>query len=369
MDTQIIDVIPIVSRIPLTPTSPPQDWIDEWSRQLFVKVKTDDHAGWGEVLPAAFNSPRIYASFVSRFRDYVVGRRIEDVEEIWETLRKVAFSGGYGVLVGSISGIDIALWDLYAKMKKQYLGYIQGKKEVSITRYASLSRYSRLDDLTRACHNMVNDGFTRIKLHQTKNDTLEAVRRFREEFGYDIELMVDMNASMKLDEATRFANEIRKYEVKWVEEPIWPPDDLLSLREINQIVPVAAGENFFSFYDFQNALYLEAVTYYQPDVTKVGGITPTMKILNLLKEKNAKLSFHSRPHNGWIGVFASIAAANMAGMNAMIETPPNSIPEKYFNYSAKVSAQTIMPYGHGIGIEPIEPLPELSDEKVLIFHN
>jgi len=369
MDKEILDVIPIESKIPLTPTTPTQEWIDEWSRQLFVKVKTAAITGWGEILPAAFNSPKIYSLFVTRFKDYVVGKQIEDVENIWESLRKVVFSGGYGVLVGSISGIDIALWDIYAKLRKQYLGDIQGKKDIFIIRYASLSRYSTLKNLIKACSNIVNEGFKSIKLHQTKNDTLEAVRKFREELGYDVELMVDMNSSMKLEKAISFANEIQKYEVKWIEEPIWPPDDLFSLREVNKIVPVAAGENFFSFHDFQNALFLEAATYFQPDVTKIGGITPTIRILNLLKGGKANLSFHSRPHNGWIGVFASIAAAHIVGIDAMIETPPNTIPSKYFNYGAMVNAQTIIPSGYGIGIEPIEPLPALSDEKILIFHD
>ncbi|WP_052295736.1 mandelate racemase/muconate lactonizing enzyme family protein [Thermoplasma acidophilum] len=366
---KILSIIPISAGIPLTETEPKQKWLEEWSKQLFVKVSIDSEYGWGEVLPAAFNSPALYADIVKRLEPSLNGMEISEPGIIWEKLRKLTFSGGYGPVIGAISGVDIALWDLKAKLSKLYLGDIFGKNEQKIARYASLSRYANYEAVIRASKNIVESGFKAIKLHQTKDDTLESVKRFREEIGYGVDLMVDLNCAMNIDEAIKFANSVQRYELKWVEEPIWPPDDLASLKKINDIVPVAAGENFFDFFKFEDAVHLEALTYYQPDVTKVGGLTPTLKILDLLKKNHEQVAFHNRPHNGWIGIFASIAAARMNGVDALIETPPNGVPSQYFRYNAMITSEVIAPNGVGLSIEPIEPLPQPKDEKILIFHD
>ncbi|MGC8663710.1 MAG: mandelate racemase/muconate lactonizing enzyme family protein [Thermoplasmata archaeon] len=370
MESHIIsDVIPIISSIPLNETIPKQEWLDEWSKQLFVKICSNHTCGWGEILSAAFNSPNLYADIVRRFEPFLKNIEFTEPNIIWEKLRKLTFSGGYGPIIGAISGIDIALWDLKARISNVYLGDILGKNENSVIRYASLSRYANPDKVSKASINISKMGFEMIKLHQTKDDTLESVKKIREKLGYSIDLMVDMNCSMKLEEAIQFANSVQKYELKWLEEPIWPPDDHASLKKVNDIIPVAAGENFFSYYTFEKAVQMDALTYFQPDVTKIGGLTPTLKIIDLLKKNNKKLAFHNRPHNGWVGIFASIAASKMSGINAIIETPPNNIPDQYFKYSAEVENKYITVKGIGLGIDPIEPLPSLKNEKVLIFHH
>lgn len=282
-------------------------------------------------------------------------------------MRKITFSGGYGITTGTISGVDIALWDMLAKESGSSLARILGKRRQSVERYASFSRYYDSSSATRAVSNLVSDGFKLIKLHQTSLDTLETVRNIRDELGYDLGLMVDMNCYIDFDTAREFMIKSSRYELKWVEEPVWPPDDLDSLRELNSIGPVAAGENFFSIFDFKRLLENDCLSYYQPDVTKIGGITPFIELMGLLRANNATLAFHNRPHNGWIGIMASANLGCSYDGKVLVETPPNEIP-KFFSFTETIDRNSISPRGKGLGIEPIKKIPLSDSTTMLRFH-
>ena len=164
-------------------------------------------------------------------------------------------------------------------------------------------------------------------------------------------------------------NEIRKYEPVWVEEPLWPHDDYNGLSKLNKIAPVAAGENEFSINQFLSLLEKDALTYYQPDVAKIGGITSLMDLVALFKAYNVEIAFHSRPHNGWVSTLASVNVAIGANTDAWIETPPFGIPLDRFTFEGKIYAEYIAPSGKGLSIVPKEPIKEAKTSKPLIFHS
>jgi len=358
----------IKASIPLTKTEPEQMWLEEWGNQLFVRVENNNNnVGWGEILAAAGNSREPYIALLDLLSDYVLSADENNMREVWNNMRRLTFSGGYGITTGSISGIDMALWDLFAKESGSSISRLLGKRRSSADRYASLSRYS---DPTKAAHavkNLISAGYRSIKLHQSWSDTLETVRLIREDAGYDFDLMVDMNCSMDFETARDFMIKSSRYELKWVEEPIWPPDDFDSLRKLNSIAPVAAGENFFSLFDFKRLLEGDCLSYYQPDVAKIGGITPFIEIMGLLKAYNSTLAFHNRPHNGWISIIASANLSCSYDGKTLVETPPNEIPE-VFSFHGKIDKNSITPDGSGLGIEPKGEIPLSTSTKVLRFH-
>jgi L-alanine-DL-glutamate epimerase-like enolase superfamily enzyme len=364
----LIDDVEIIrAAIPLTPTSPRQMWTREWSNQLFVKVSASGRTGWGEVLPAGGNTRDPYIGVLKRLKEGVVGHDEEDIGGLWDLMRKITFTGGYGIATGAISGIDIALWDLRGRREGRGVGAILGRGKKA-GRYASLSRYESAGALEAAVSDLRDQGYGSIKLHQTGEETLECVRGVRRACGGDFDLMVDMNCAFPLDKARRFMRDVHRYELKWVEEPVWPPDDFESLAKLNRIGPVAAGENFFSIFEFRRLVEMGALSYYQPDVTKVGGITPLAEMLKLFRRSGVRVALHNRPHNGWIGTIASAHAASMLGEDTLIETPPNEVPEKYFSTTSRVTKNEIYPEGPGLGIEPKEPIPQSRRSVVLRFH-
>jgi len=358
--------------IPLSETVPPQLWIGEWSNQLFVRLTASGVVGWGEVLPAAGNTREPYIAMIRRFAEGIIGENENEIDRLWKTMRRISFTGGYGITTGAMSGIDIALWDILGKKSGSPVFKLIGRKSTSpppkLFRYVSLSRYSDNNKLRNAVGNLIEQGYKSIKIHQSAEDTLDGVRILRQSFGKGFELMVDLNCGFSYPAAEEFMRQVEPFELRWIEEPVWPPDDFDSLRKLNRMGPVAAGENFFSIHEFRRLLEQEALTFYQPDVAKCGGITALCEIVGAIMTHGSRVALHNRPHNGWIGLVAGVHVASSFDSVAIIESPPNEIPEKYFDFKGNLEKQSIQVDGPGLGIAPVEPIPESSDSKLLRFH-
>lgn len=354
--------------IPLSATKPPQKWTGEWSFQVYVKVEAEGRAGWGEALPAALNSVDTYAKMIEEYAKIAGGLDHRDIRGIWDKMYRASFSGGYGVTTGAMSAIDIALWDLRARELGVSLCSMLGSSTGRARRYASLARYSGPGEVLQIVRGLIEEGFTMVKLHQGREDTLEAMKLIRKELGYEVKVAVDMNCAFRFERAREFVEKISKFEPYWVEEPLWPHDDYGGLARLNKTVPIAAGENEFSLNQFLTMLEKESATYYQPDVAKVGGVTPLLDIISLLKAYNVGVAFHNRPHNGWVSTIATACVAVGTHVDAWVETPPTDIPQQYFEHHVKLKKDVILPEGLGISISPREPLPEPGTPTPLIFH-
>jgi L-alanine-DL-glutamate epimerase-like enolase superfamily enzyme len=368
----INEITLIRGAIPLSRTDPVQLWTEEWSNQLFVKVRVGERVGWGETLPAAGNTREPYIKMIERLRERIVDENEAKISELWMTMRKMTFTGGYGVTTGAISGIDIALWDMRGKKNSAPIFKLLRKNGSSsgkeIPRYASLSRYSDNAKVLSAVEKLVKSGYSSIKIHQTPEQTLDAVRRIRQSIGKDFDLMVDLNCGFPYDKAREFMQRVDRFDLKWVEEPVWPPDDFESLKKLNKLGAVAAGENFFSYHEFKQLLEEDAISFYQPDVAKCGGITALSEMMELFNTHKAKVALHNRPHNGWIGIIASTHIATASDLDVLIESPPNEIPNDFFRFGGAISKDKIRVKGSGLGLSPVEPIPENEGSKLLHFH-
>jgi L-alanine-DL-glutamate epimerase-like enolase superfamily enzyme len=309
---------------------------------------------------------------IERLRERILDENESRINEIWKLMRKMTFTGGYGITTGAISGIDIALWDLKGRRNSSPVFRLLNGKGSSrpkrVPRYASLSRYSDNGKVEAAVSNLVGIGYEAIKIHQSPEDTLEAVRKIRQNVGRDFDLMVDLNCGFTFQKAFEFMKKVERFDLRWIEEPVWPPDDFESLKKLNKLGPVAAGENFFSVHEFKRLLEDEVLSFYQPDVSKCGGITALSEIMQLLKKYHARVALHNRPHNGWIGTIASCHVASAFEMDTLIESPPNEIPDEFFHFRGSIDRNSIQVQGPGLGITPKEPIPESKSSKLLRFH-
>ena len=291
-----------------------------------------------------------------------------DIRGIWEKMSGASFSGGYGITTGAMSAIDIALWDLRARELGVPLSSMLGGRSGRARRYASLSRYSGPDETFQIVRNLIDDGFTMVKLHQSSSDALDTLKLIRKELGYEVKIAADMNCAVRFNQAKEFVERMSKYEPYWIEEPLWPHDDYDGLAKLNRIAPIAGGENEFSVNQFLSMLQKESLSYYQPDVAKIGGITPLLDLVSLFKAYNAGIAFHSRPHNGWVSTIASACVAIGTCIDAWIETPPTKIPQEYFQHSVRMEKDIILPEGNGISLSPMEPVLGPSSPAPLFFH-
>lgn len=332
-------------------------WTVEWGFQLFTRVETESQVGWGQSLPSSGNFSAPYLSLIQRISPAIIGENEEDVKKLWKKMFRLLFTGGYGITTSSISSIDIALWDIISRKRGLNLSEVLGGEKKAIKRYASLARYRRESDLTNIVRNLVDEGFKLVKLHQEAGRTLSAMKAIRESIGYSADIAIDLNSSLDLDSTVNFFNQIIRYEPKWIEEPLWPPDDYKSLRKLNQIAPVACGENVFSYFEFERLVESDSVSYLQPDVSKVGGITAALDIFHMLSKNKIGLMPHCRPDNGWLTAVVTAEILGALGIDSIVETPPNSIPTEYLKFEGSINSLEIHPTGTGIGLEPISPFP------------
>jgi L-alanine-DL-glutamate epimerase-like enolase superfamily enzyme len=279
-----------------------------------VEVLTDEGlSGVG----STFTSSHLVAASVRLLRPFLIGERADEPARVSEKLRQNTFWQGRGGSVEhTISGIDIALWDLFGKITKQPVSRLLGGNYRSkIKPYGSLL-FAEPDALREKLKAAVARGFKAIKLgwkpfgrRDAKTDEL-LIRTARETVGPNVEIMVDAGGSDAYwphgyKWALRTAQMLANYDVVWFEEALHP-DDLAGFAELRRHapLPIATGEVFTRRQSFRPLFEQQCVDIVQPDCTKCGGLTEAWRIAWMAYEHNVQWV----PH-GWntaIGLAADL---------------------------------------------------------------
>jgi L-alanine-DL-glutamate epimerase-like enolase superfamily enzyme len=268
----------------------------EWRALDFclVRVETDDGVvGWGDAF--AYSCRRAVAAAVDGMVSRLaVGQDAADIAGLHAKLqRDLHLFGRYGITVFAISALDIALWDIAGKVAGKPLhALLGGAKRTSLPCYASLLRYGEPKLVREYCGRALGEGFDSIKLHEIEDAAIAAAR---EVVPREVALTVDVNCEWTPADATAAAQRFRAFDLAWLEEPVFPPEDFRALRAVGEAggVPIAAGENWCFAVQFAQAFDERAVTYAQPSVTKVGGITEFVEVAALADARGVKLAPHS----------------------------------------------------------------------------
>lgn len=264
---------------------------------VLVEVLTDAGlTGWGDAF--SYVSPRTTCTAIEEMiAPQARGQEVPDAGAIPAFMERIQRNlhlfGRYGITMFAISGLDIALWDIAAKVKGVPLNQLfGGARRTKIPAYASLLRIGRPDAIAGACQGARSQGYGAIKLHET---TLPAVFAAREAIGDGTPLMVDMNCPLDGETAIEFAKACRPARPTFLEEPVWPPEDFATLAEVRTKggLDIAAGENACTVHQFRQMMEAGAVSHAQPSVTKVGGITEFRKVASLADEFGVKIVPHS----------------------------------------------------------------------------
>ena len=346
---KIADVQAIPLAIP--PKSGKIPWIWGTFSQVIVQIKTDDGlVGWGEAF--GYGQHLAATAIVNHtLRPLLIGRDPSDIRGIVDTLqRKLHIFGRYGVTIFAISGVEIALWDLAGKRAGQPLYRLLGGAETrEVKAYASLVRYTDRGQMAEHAVQALREGYEMIKLHQID---VESVRTAREALGDGVPITVDINCEWTPYEASQMAVAMDEYDLYWLEEPVWPPEDYKGLAEVTEStgVPLAAGENACTAHQFKLMMEAGAVTYAQPSVTKVGGISEFLKIATLAETYNISLAPHS-PYFG-PGLLASLHLLAHLRQATWIEKLYLELAHPIFTSPIPFkNAVFTVPDGPGLGLE------------------
>ena len=326
----------------------------------FVKIEMDNGIiGWGEAF--GYISWKVVKTAIEEMiTPKLIGKKInkiEDIEKISNEIQKsLHIFGRYGVTIYALSGVEIGLWDALGKEKNLPIHKMLGEtKKNEFKAYASLFRYSDRKIIETKCKNALDDGFKIIKLHEVENKYIEAARKF---IGDNIPLMTDVNCEWSYDEALSKKDFLKKINLLWLEEPIFPPEDFksLSLLRKNLGTSIALGENACTEWEFQKILESGAADYIQPSVIKVGGISEMMKVIRLSEKYKTPVM----PHSAYFGpgFLASLHLASQTSLETYIERYYLDIVEEFYPEFKSTSTGTYkLPNSPGLGLD--------FDEKII----
>lgn len=210
---------------------------------------------------------------------------------------ETTFIGREGISEFAIAAVDIAVWDLLGKHTGLPLCELLGGIREPVTMYETDGGWLQYDanTLVENAREIASDGFAgmKMKVGSSIDRDVERVRAVRDVLPADLHLMLDGNCSYTVPEARQLANRLDDVAVTWFEEPLLKGNyasyaDLR--RRVN--VPIATGENFYNETQFQQVIDRDAVDYLQPDVCRVGGITPWMTVADHAATNDLSVSPH-----------------------------------------------------------------------------
>jgi D-galactarolactone cycloisomerase len=295
----------------------------------------------------------------------LLGETPLEAERVSEKLRQQSFwQGRGGAVEHTISGLDLALWDLMGKILKQPVSRLLGGNYRSrLKPYASIL-FDQPPVLREKLLEQKARGFRAIKMgwrpfgRVSRKLDEELIRTAREAVGEDVELMVDAGGSEQFwPHSVSWARETAKmlgdYNITWFEEAL-KPDDVDGFAQLQATSPVliSTGEVLTRRQAFQPFLLKRAVDIIQPDLTKCGGLSEGRKLAWLAYDQGVLLV----PH-GWntaVGVAADLALSAAMPVARWVEYQ-TGVPyiEDILETPFQLDAEGMLriPTGPGLGIK------------------
>lgn len=324
---------------------------------LLVRVRTDAGLeGWGEAFGHAV-APATKTVLDTMVAPFFLGRDPAGIAALMhEAQRKLHIFGRTGSVIYALSGVDIALWDIAGKAANLPLHrLLGGAGGQTLPAYASLLRCSGPAAVAESCAWSLEQGYRHIKLHEVE---VAAVKAARETVGPDVGLMTDTNCPWSVGEALAMVERLRPFDLAWLEEPVWPPEDHAGLARVRQAGAVtSAGENVASLQEFRALFQAGAVDVVQPSVSKIGGVTEMRRVLALADAFGVR----AVPHCGYLGAgfLATLHLTAAMAAPGLVERLGIEVEANPFGAWTTVRDGSVaVPDGPGLGCAPDMALVE-----------
>jgi L-alanine-DL-glutamate epimerase-like enolase superfamily enzyme len=287
------------------PTDQPEaDGTLEWSSTTVavVEARSGETSGTGWT----YASSACRSIVATQLAKVVLGRPVVDVPASHEAMVRACRNlGRSGVVSCAVSAVDVALWDLKARLLDVGLADLFGRAREDVPLYGS-GGFTTYDDQTTSQQLrgwVTGLGMRRVKIKigeswgQRPERDMHRVELSRHVVGPDVELYTDANGGYTAKQAIRLGHDLAATGVSWFEEPV-SSDDLAGLREVRKALPldVAAGEYGYEETYFDKMLRAEAVDCLQADATRCGGYTSWIRIAALAHAHGLDISAHCAPH-------------------------------------------------------------------------
>ncbi|MDB6049882.1 MAG: mandelate racemase/muconate lactonizing enzyme [Pseudomonas sp.] len=268
---------------------------------IIIRVETcEGITGYGEAHPG--RSPGAVTSLIhGTIAPLLIGMDATDCIGTWQRVHRMQLSS-HGLGAGAalaLSGIDMALWDIRGKAANMPLYQLLGGSKRRIKAYAGgiALGYQAKESLAEEAQEYLARGYKALKLRigDSAKVDIERVKHVRTVLGDDIDILTDANTAYSMADARRVLPVLADIQAGWLEEP-FACNDFASYREaakITPLVPLAAGENHYTRFEFAQLLEAGAVQVWQPDLSKCGGITEAVRIAAIASAYRIPINPHS----------------------------------------------------------------------------
>jgi L-alanine-DL-glutamate epimerase-like enolase superfamily enzyme len=333
---------------------------------IVVLVHTDEGlTGIGEASLAGRG--RGVLGIIDHARDLLIGKDPATIEHHWSELVHGTFWSTGQVVMSAVAGIDIALWDLKGKrLGVPVYDLLGGPTRNKVRVYRHLGGDS-VETVIEDAQRWVDRGFTALRYTPLKAfdersmsqwDPMQSITAtiglsdaLREEFGFEIDFMIDAHTAFSPIDTVTLARALEPHRLFFYEDPV-RPFNAQSLRLVRQKtnLPIATGEQFSHKWEFQTLIEEELADFLRIDLIHAGGITEGKKILGAAEMHGQRSALHhaSSPINGAACLHLNASAPNF-GIQEWYESP-----ELYelFPGAPKAEAGYVdLPSGPGLGIE------------------
>ena len=275
----------------------------------------------------------------------LVGKDPRNSEDIWQFFYRGAYFRRGPIAMAAFGAIDIALWDIKAKIAGLPLYQLFGGKSREGSLVYAHATGSDLEDLMDSIEDYQQQGYKAIRVQcgisgmptssygvsETKGLTKnyitdftgnvpkeeiwdtdkymrfmpDALGNIRDRFGDNLKILHDVHHRLLPREAAAFAKKLEPYNLFWLEDPT-PAEDQAALRLIRQhsTIPIAIGEVFNSIYECNKLIEEELIDFIRVATTHVGGITHVKRIIDLAGLHNVRTGFHGAPSHSPISMAA-----------------------------------------------------------------
>lgn len=300
MDLSKIDDVS-ASAYTIPTDEPEQDGTADWDTTTLVVVELRAAGETG--LGYTYGPSAIAGLVTGRLAPVVCGLEVADTSRAWQAMGgAIRNAGRPGIAMMAVSAVDVALWDLKARLLGTSLVGLVGAAHDAVPVYGSggFTNYS-MRRLTEQVSGWAQQGIPRVKVKTSRHPDedparLEAVRGA---VGSDTEVFCDANGALSRKEALYWAERFcGEWDVRWFEEPV-SSEDLEGLRLLRDRGPgrmdIAAGEYGYLLSQFRDLLTAGCVDCLQADVTRCGGITAMIRVSALCDAFQIDLSGHCAP--------------------------------------------------------------------------
>ena len=293
---------------------------------IFLKLITDTNiVGYGEAYGVPFHPHKVTQLIQDVVERYVIGWDPFRIESLW----RIIYSSGFSqhpdfALLGVLSSIEIACWDIVGKALNQPIyNLLGGKVHEKLRSYTYLypapqsetrdvlsvaDAFGDPDIAPKRAAVYLDQGFTAVKFDPVmpisafdpRQLSLEALdnaevvtRNVREAVGSKCDLLIGTHGQMTTSSAIRLAKRLEPFDPLWLEEPV-PPENRKEMSRVAQStsIPVATGERLTTKYEFADLLDRQAASIIQPALGRVGGILEGKKIAGMAEAHYVELAPH-----------------------------------------------------------------------------